>query len=155
MSYLHVKACHAGHLTSEAAFDAADHPQHITTWFQCLYVGNISEFRHGARALAQYSLLHRAEVNLQCSLAAFTWQLQSLVDGIDLPTRHMFSTIVKYVRVGYVPSDQSIYYTAPAHYQLMHDSRGTMHVSACYLQSCFVCKHCSGAASGTQTTIAS
>ncbi|KAL0036260.1 hypothetical protein WJX79_010495 [Trebouxia sp. C0005] len=39
-----------------------DHPQHITTWFQSSYVGSISEFRNGAKALAQYALLHRAEM---------------------------------------------------------------------------------------------
>ncbi|DBB06395.1 TPA: hypothetical protein ACH3X1_011957 [Trebouxia sp. C0004] len=39
-----------------------DHPQHISVWFQSSYVGSISEFRNGAKALAQYALLHRAEM---------------------------------------------------------------------------------------------
>ncbi|KAL3153954.1 hypothetical protein ABBQ32_013514 [Trebouxia sp. C0010 RCD-2024] len=39
-----------------------DHPQHISTWFQSSYVRSISEFKNGAKALAQYALLHRAEM---------------------------------------------------------------------------------------------
>ena len=42
----------------------ADHPEHITTWFQSPYVRSMSEFRNGAKALAQYALLHRAEVGI-------------------------------------------------------------------------------------------
>lgn len=39
-----------------------DHPQHTSSWFQSSYVGSISEFRYGAKALAQYALLHRAKM---------------------------------------------------------------------------------------------
>ena len=42
----------------------ADHPQHISTWFQSSYVRSLSEFKNGAKALAQYALLHRAEVGI-------------------------------------------------------------------------------------------
>lgn len=42
----------------------ADHPHHISTWFQSSYVRNLSEFKNGTKALAQYALLHRAEVGI-------------------------------------------------------------------------------------------
>ena len=47
---------------NDALLANADHPQHISTWFQSSYVRSISEFKNGAKALAQYALLHRAEV---------------------------------------------------------------------------------------------
>ena len=49
---------------NDALLAHADHPQHISTWFQSSYVRSISEFNNGAKALAQYALLHRAEVGI-------------------------------------------------------------------------------------------
>ena len=43
---------------------SADRPGHVTAWFPTTYSANISEFQHGAKALAQYALQHRSEVLL-------------------------------------------------------------------------------------------
>lgn len=65
--------CQTLFFTLSSLIISADRPGHVTAWFPTTYSANISDFQHGAKALAQYALQHRSEV-----LLVFTAVIQHL-----------------------------------------------------------------------------